>query len=106
LRTTCFPAAHATPLEIGRDANKTTELGDRIRAKLKTGGIHINATASTAPTAPPPSDRRAARSTITYSDGLFIRDYGTSAGRNLMNGGTFSAPANSWTSMGRKAPPI
>lgn len=87
---------------LGQDANKQTELVIESGARLKTGGIHMNATSVSATNCLCTIRQEGGQVEVTYTDGLFIRDYGTSDGLYLMNGGTFTAPVSSWTSVGSK----
>ena len=91
-------------LQIGRDENKPTEVVIESGAYLKTGGIHVNATSASATNCASLIRQEGGSVEVTYSDGLFIRDYGTSDATYLMNGGTFYAPPASWTSTGSKGP--
>lgn len=100
---TLFNGARDT-LKLGQDANAPTEVVIESGARLKTGGIHMSATVDTATNCACVVRQEGGTVEVTSGEGLFIRDYGASAGTYLMNGGTFSAAINSWTSVGSKGP--
>jgi len=100
---TLFSGARDT-LKFGQNANAPTELVIESGARLKTGGIHMSTAVDSATNCECVVRQEGGTVEVTNGEGLFIRDYGASAGTYRMNGGTFSAPVSSWTSVGSKGP--
>ena len=100
---TLFSGARDT-LKLGQDANAATELVIEEGARLRTGGIHLNTTLADATQCVALVRQEGGIVEVTDGQGLFIRDYGYSDGIYQMNGGIFTAPVSSWTSVGSKGP--